>query len=85
MKTQVTAPEEMDQKGSLYIYSSSVTLLNKYKTDLTSISLEWKAFPETITESKQSNYRLMEIGKDEDYFDQEIQYQQSLTNKLSKY
>ena len=27
----------------------------------------------------------MEIGKIKDYFDQEIKYQQALTNKLSKY
>ena len=47
--------------------------------DLTSISLE------TITQSEQTNYRLLEIGKIKDYFNQEIQYQQSLTNKLSKY
>ena len=47
--------------------------------DLTSISLE------AITLEKQTNYRLIEIGKIKDYFDQEIQYQQSLTNKLSKY
>ena len=47
--------------------------------DLTSISLE------TITLEDQTNYRLMEIGKIEDYFNQEIQYQKSLTIKLSKY
>ena len=33
----------------------------------------------------QSNYRLNEISKIKDYFNEEIQYQQSLTNKLSKY
>ena len=33
----------------------------------------------------QSNYRLNEISKIKDYFNEEIQYQQFLTNKLSKY
>ena len=33
----------------------------------------------------QSNYRLNEIIQIKDYFSEEIQYQQSLTNKLSKY
>ena len=47
--------------------------------DLTSISLE------TITQSEQTNCRLIKIRKMKDYFDQEIQYQQSLTSKLSKY
>ena len=32
-----------------------------------------------------NNYRLNEISKIKDYFNEEIQYQQSLTNKLSKY
>ena len=40
---------------------------------------------ETITLNEQTNYRLMEIGKIKDYFDQEIKYQQVLTNRLSKY
>ena len=40
---------------------------------------------ETITLNEQTNYRLMEIGKIKDYFNQEIQYQQNLTNKLGKY
>ena len=40
---------------------------------------------ETITLSEQTNYRLIEIGKIKDYFDQEIQYQQNLTSKLGKY
>ena len=40
---------------------------------------------ETISLNEQTNYRLMEIGKIKDYFDQEIKYQQSLTSKLSKY
>ena len=54
-------------------------------------SLECKAFPKTINlECKafpevQSNYRLSEISKIKDYFNEEIQHQQSLTNKLSKY
>ena len=42
-------------------------------------NLECKAFPED-----QSNYRLGEISKIKDYFNEEIQYQQCLTNKLSK-
>ena len=33
----------------------------------------------------QSNYRLNEISKIKDYFNEEIKYQQSLTNKLNKY
>ena len=40
---------------------------------------------ETISLNEQTNYRLIEIGKNEDYFDQEIKYQQLLTSKLSKY
>ena len=40
---------------------------------------------ETITLNEQTNYRLMEIGKIKDYFDQEKQYQQDLTSKLGKY
>ena len=32
---------------------------------------------ETITLNEQGNYRLMEIGKVKDYFNQEIQYQQN--------
>ena len=40
---------------------------------------------ETIKLEDQSNYRLNEISKIKDYFNEEIQYQQSLTNKLSKY
>ena len=33
----------------------------------------------------QSNYRLREISQIKNYFSEGIQYQQSLTNKLSKY
>ena len=33
----------------------------------------------------QSNYRLSEISQIKNYFHEEMQYQQSLTNKLSKY
>ena len=40
---------------------------------------------ETIKLQDQSNNRLSEISKIKDYFNKEIQYQQSLTNKLSKY
>ena len=40
---------------------------------------------ETINLEDQSNYRLSEISKIKSYFNEEIQYQQSLTNKLSKY
>ena len=43
------------------------------------IKLECKAFPED-----QSNYRLNEIIKIKNYFNEEIEHQQSLTNKLSK-
>ena len=44
------------------------------------INLEWKPFLKD-----QSNYRLNEISRIKDYFNEEIQYQQSLTNNLSKY
>ena len=44
------------------------------------INLEFKELLED-----QSNYRLNEISNIKDYFDEQIQYQQSLTNKLSKY
>ena len=44
------------------------------------INLECKTFLED-----QSNYRLSEISKIKNYFSEEIQYQQSLTNKLNKY
>ena len=37
---------------------------------------------ETITLNEQTNYRLMEVGKIKDYFDQEIKHQQLLTSKL---
>ena len=40
---------------------------------------------ETIKLEYQSNYRLIEIGKIKDYFNEKIQYQQSLTKKLTKY
>ena len=40
---------------------------------------------ETIKLEDQSNYRLSEISKVKYYFNEEILYQQSLTNKLSKY
>ena len=41
-----------------------------------------KKFPETTTLNEQTNQRLIEVGKIKDYFNQEIQYQQNLTNKL---
>ena len=44
------------------------------------INLEFKELFED-----QSNYRLNEVSNIKDYFNEEIQYQQSLTNKLSKY
>ena len=47
--------------------------------NLASITLE------TITLEDQTNYILIEIGKIKDYFNSEIQYQQSSTSKLSKY
>ena len=40
---------------------------------------------ETISLNEQTSYRLIEIGKIKDYFDQEIKYQQLLTSKLSKF
>ena len=40
---------------------------------------------ETINVEDQTNYRLNEISKIKDYFNKEIQHQQSLINKLSKY
>ena len=40
---------------------------------------------ETINIEDQSNYRPCEISQVKNYFREEIQYQQSLTNKLSKY
>ena len=40
---------------------------------------------ERISLNKQTNYRLIEIGKIKDYLEQEIKYQQLLTSKLSKY
>ena len=40
---------------------------------------------ETFTLNEQANYRLMEMSKSKDYFDQEIKYQQALTSRLSKY
>ena len=40
---------------------------------------------ETVNLEEQSNYRLNEISKVKYYFNKEIQYQQFLTNKLSKY
>ena len=43
------------------------------------INLEFKELLED-----QSNYRLNEISQIKNYFNEEIQYQQSLTNKLSK-
>ena len=44
------------------------------------INLEFKELLED-----QSKYRLNEISQIKNYFSEEIQYQQSLTNKLSKY
>ena len=40
---------------------------------------------DTITLNEQTNYRLMEIGKIKDYFNQEIKDQQIFVKKLSKY
>ena len=40
---------------------------------------------EMINLKDQSNYRLSEISQIRNYFNEEIQYQQSLANKLSKY
>ena len=44
------------------------------------INLEFKELLED-----QSNYRVNEISQIKNYFREEIQYQLSLTNKLSKY
>ena len=41
--------------------------------------------PKIINLEDQSNYRLNEISKIKGYFNSEIKYQQSLTNKLNKY
>ena len=51
-----------------------------YKKMMETINLEFKELIED-----QSNYRLSEISQIKNYFSEEIQYQQSLTNKLSKY
>ena len=40
---------------------------------------------ETINIEDQINYRLNEISKIKGYVNEEIRYQQSLTNKLNKY
>ena len=40
---------------------------------------------EAINIEDQRNYRLNEISKIKDYFNNEIYYQQSLTNKLNRY
>ena len=40
---------------------------------------------EKINSEDQSNYRVNEISKIKNYFNEEIRYQQSLTNKLSKH
>ena len=48
---------------------------------------EWKIPTnlETYSLNKQTNYRLIEIGKIEDYFGQEVKDQELLIKKLSKY
>ena len=40
---------------------------------------------ETMELEDQSNYRLSEMSKIKDYFNEEVQYQQFLMSKLSKY
>ena len=40
---------------------------------------------ETVSLNEQTNYKLIEIGKNKDYSDQEIKEQQILIKKLSKY
>ena len=40
---------------------------------------------ETISLNEQTDYRLSEISKINDYFECEIKYQELLTKKLSKY
>ena len=59
----------------------SFNSVRRYKMDLSNLPNNF----ETITLNEQTNYRLMEIGKIKDYFDQEIKYQQVLTKRLSKY
>ena len=59
----------------------SFNSVRRYKMDLSNLPNNF----ETITLNEQTNYRLMEIGKIKDYFDQEIKYQQLLTKRLSKY
>ena len=58
-------------------------LNNKTLTDYTNLFSPWnfKKNDEII----KSNYRLSEVSKIKDYFNDEILYQQSLTNTLSKY
>ena len=46
--------------------------------------METKNLNTKYSPEDQSNYRLHEISKVKDYFNEEIKYQQSLTNKLSK-
>ena len=50
-----------------------------YKKNDGTINLEFKELIED-----QSHYRLSEISQIKNYFNEEIQYQQSLTNKLRK-
>ena len=50
------------------------------KEMMETINLEFKELIED-----QSNYRLCEISQIKNYFNEKIQYQQSFTNKLSKY
>ena len=40
---------------------------------------------ETVSLNEQTNYKLIEIGKNKDYFDQEVKEQQILIKKLCKY
>ena len=70
---------------------------NKTLTDFTNLFSSWDfinlniKMMETInlntkySPEDQSNYRLSEISKIKYYFNEEIKYQQSLTNKLNKY
>ena len=69
-------------------------LNNKTLTDFTNLFSPWdfkkndeiiKRYFTKYSPEDQSNYRLNEINKIKDYFNEEIKYQQSLTNKLNKY
>ena len=57
-------------------------LKGKTLTDFTNLFSPWDT---KYSSEDQSNYGLNEISKIKDYFNDEVQYQQFLTNKLRKY